>query len=136
MKQGRDRGLLFGAVFTALFGSFLASSGLVLCLGADGHRALELEHGTTGCPTLAAGPNTEAMTVQVPAECLDLSVAGTALKTSSTADDERTFTAPLAFVAVAVEPVRPVLGRTPTPNEARDGPPNVALHLASTVLLV
>lgn len=137
MTRNQHRARFLVAALTALLtGSFAGASGLVLCLGTDGHRALELEHPGTECPTLAASQDTSAVSVQPSAECLDLPAAGTGPTVLSSVDRDEVPTPPLAFLAATPEPVRLLETRLPGAIDARAGPPNLARHLRSTVLLV
>ena len=137
MSQRHHRASFLVAALTALLtGSFVGTTGFVLCIGTNGHRALELEHPGTECPTLASSQDTSAVTVQPSAECLDLPAAGTGPTARSSADSDRVPTPPVAFLAASPEHAPLVETRLPSPIGAGAGPPNLALHLRSTILLV
>ena len=129
--------LLGAALATLLTGTLAGASGLVLCLGADGHRALELEHGGRDCPTVASEARASTgISLQSPAECLDLPTAGTGPMTPSSSDPDRVPEPPVTFLVASPEVAPKIESRLPGPTEVRTGPPDLAAHLRSTVLLV
>lgn len=137
MSQRHHRARFLVAALTALLmGSFVGATGLVLCLGTDGHRALELEHPGMECPTLASSQDTSGISVQPLAECLDLPATGTGPTALSSVDRDRVPTPPLAFLAATPDPAPLIEARVPFPIDARAGPLHLARHLRSTVLLV
>lgn len=119
-----------------LTSDFAGAAGLVLCVGENGHRAVELQHPGMDCPTLAPPQTTNEISVQPSEECLDLPAAGTSPITLSSIDTERAPTPPAVALAAIPEPERHLEARLPGLIDARAGPPNRALHLRSTVLLV
>lgn len=130
----RSRARFLGAALSALLGgSFAGATGLVLCLGSDGHRAVEPEHPGTECPTLAS--SRDASGVQPSADCFDLPGADAGPATLSSGDADRVPVAPVTFLPASPEPA-PAQTRLAAPIDARAAPPNLAAHLRSTVLLV
>lgn len=130
------------AALTALItAGFAGASGLVLCLGSDGHRALELQHPGMVC-TAVAGDAADARAISaVPigaalATCFDLPAVGGADAALPSAELVRVPTPPLAIRA----PIPALAAReatyTPAPVPARAAPPPLARHLRSTHLLV
>ena len=124
--------LLVVAITTLLTGSLADASRLVLCLGTDGHSAIEFEHNASVCPTLASSQGGTTVSVQSQVRCLDVPSAGTGPITASAfhADGIR---APLVAFMV---PVQKPTARIGTEANARAGPLDLARHLRSTVLLV
>ena len=136
MSQGRHSTRFLVAAITALLTSGLVgSSGLVLCIGADGHRALEREHDATGCPTLASSQPDRYLSAATPEACFDLPAAGSSPMAPSSAEDERVPPPPVALLPSLPEPP-PRIEALPASTDARAGPPSLAPHLRSTVLLV
>ena len=137
MKQRRHSARFLVAVFTTLLsGSLAAVPGLVLCLGSDGHRAIEFEHGRRECLTLATSQGATATSVQPGSECVDLPAAGTGSMARSSSDRDPVPMPPVAFLVVSPEPTPPVAPQLPASTDARAGLLGLALHLRSTVLLV
>jgi hypothetical protein len=137
MSHGRhSTRLLAAAIATLLVGGLSGAPGLVLCLGADGHRAIEFEHGRTECRTLAGPRGATSTSLQAPAECFDLPAAGAGPATATSFDNLREFVAPLSFLAIRTERVPSIETRLRTSVDARAGPVSLAPHLISTVLLV
>jgi hypothetical protein len=137
MSPRRHRGRFLVAALTALWtGSFVGATGLVLCVGTNGHRALEREHFGMECPTLASSQDTSAVSIRPSAECLDLPAAGTGPTALLSVDPDLAPTPTAAGRAASPEPAPRLETRLPGPIEARAGPPDVAQHLRSTVLLV
>ncbi len=137
MSQRHHRARRLLAALTALLtGGFVGATGLVLCLGTNGHRALELEHPGMECPTQAGWQNASGISVQPSAECLDLPAAGASATALSYEATDRVPTPPVAFLAARPELAPLIETRLPGPIDARTGPPRIARHLRSTVLLV
>lgn len=137
MSQGRHSTRLLLAAITALLtGSLVGSSDLVLCIGADGHRALEREHDATGCPTLAGSQPELHVSMATPGVCFDLPATGGSPMAPSSAEGERLPTPPAPLLATPLEPPTRIETPLPASTDARAGPPSLALHLPSTVLLV
>jgi len=137
MTHGPTQAKLLGAALVALLtGSLAGASGLVLCVGTDGHRAVELEHAGTECPTLASSQSGTGISLQTPAECFDLPAAGSGPTVPPSSDPERVPMPPMAFLAVRLEPAAGIETQLLASTDARAGPPSLALHLTSTVLLV
>jgi hypothetical protein len=140
MTRRRNGARWLVAALTALLtGSF--ASGLVLCLGPDGHRALEFQHPGTSCPTLASdAAGTPAISAtpiaQLLATCFDLPAVGSVDAALLSAEPERVPTTTLAVLAPIPSPALRVATRLAAPIPARAGPPSLARHLRSTVLLV
>ena len=126
------------AIIALLAGGLVDSTGLVLCLGSDGHRAIEREHGSGGgCPARAGAPPGASLTsMAAPTACLDLPVPGGGPMIPSAFAPESATAAPLAFVAPPLAPPPSNGMSLPTATDARAGPPHLALHRTSTVLLV
>jgi hypothetical protein len=129
-------GVLVAALTALSTGSFIGSTGLVFCVGTNGHRALELEHPGMECPTLVSSQNTRGISMQPSAECLDLPAVGTGSTALSSPESDRVPTAPVTFLTASPECTPRIARRPPAATEARAGPPDLALHLRSTVLLV
>jgi len=90
MSHRHHRARFLVAALTALLtGSFARATGLVLYVGTNGHRALELEHPGTECPTLASSRDTSAVSVHPSAKYLDLAATGTGPTALSSDDSER-----------------------------------------------
>lgn len=128
--------LLVAAIATLLTGSLAGAPELVLCLGADGHRAIELEHDGTECPAIARTQGATGVSVWAPTECFDIPAAGSGPTTPSSFEAGRGLTPPVALLAVCLEAPRRSRESLPAPTGARTARPNLALHLNSTVLLV
>ncbi|MFQ5699380.1 MAG: methyltransferase family protein [Myxococcota bacterium] len=137
MKQRRHSvGMLAGAIAMLLTGSFAGVPGLVLCVGSNGHRAIELEHRATECPALAGSRGASGTSLQAPGACLDIPAAGTGPTTPSCFEVDRALPPLVTRMAPIGEPTPPIEPRLWEPTAARAGPPNLALHLTSTILLV
>jgi hypothetical protein len=137
MGRRHHRARLLVAALTALMtGSFVGSTGLVLCVGTNGHRALELEHPGMECPTLAGPQGARGVSVQPSPGCLDVPAVGTGPTVLPSVDPGQLPTAPLAFLPATPEPARRVQTRRPGCVGARAAPLHLARHLRSTVLLV
>lgn len=132
---------LVAAFTTLLTAVFAGATGLVLCLGSDGHRALELQHPGTSCPTLASDASGTAAISATPiaktlATCLDLPAVGSVDGALLSAEPDRVPTPTLAILAPIASPAPRAAAHLAAPNPARAGPPPLARHLRSTVLLV
>lgn len=137
MRQKRRSTRLLAAALAALLVDSLAgASGLVLCLGAGGHLAIEIEHDAAGCPTLTNSKGVSGVSVQPQGECVDIPSAGTGLMTASSFEAAQVPTPPVAFVVPYPESTPRVETRNSASADARAGPPDRARHLRSTVLLV
>lgn len=137
MSQARhSMRFLVAAITLLLTGSLVGASDLVLCIGADGHRALEREHDTTGCPTLASERPDLYVSMATPEVCFDLPATGGSPLAPSSSDAERVPTPPAALLAALPEPAPHIEAPLPASTDARAGPPSLAPHLRSTVLLV
>lgn len=138
MPRRSHRARSLAAATTALLATSLVGlPGLVLCIGSDGHRALEIEHTGVGCPEAGTGAGGPALAATGPVgtdDCLDLPAAGSALAASS-ADGERPSAPVVALDRLADPPIRGT-AHLAAALEARAGPCALAPHLATTVLLV
>jgi hypothetical protein len=135
---GRNRRAMWlvAALTALLSGSVVGSTGLVLCIGANGHRALELEHTGMECPTLAGSQDAHGVSAQPSPKCLDVPAIGTGPTLLPSVDLGHLPPAPLAFLPATLEPARLVPMRVPTCVDPRAAPLALARHLRSTVLLV
>lgn len=132
---------LVTALTALLTAGFAGSTGLVLCLGPDGHRALELQHPGTSCPTLADETAGSAAVSAAPvakalAACLDLPTIGSVDGALLSAEPDRVPTPTLAVLAPIPSATPRAATRALAPSTTRAGPPPLARHLRSTVLLV
>jgi hypothetical protein len=133
MSQSQHRARVLVAALTALLtGSFVGSTGLVLCVGTNGHRALELEHPGMECPTLAAPQGAGGVSLQPAPRCLDVPAVGTGPTGLPSVYLGQMPTAPLTVLPATPEPARLPQTRVPTGATARAAP----RHLRTTVLLV
>ena len=114
----------------------VGSSELVLCLAPDGHRAVETQHRGIGCPALATPDGGTGVSVESAAECVDLPAAGACAIARSPGDAARILLPAMVFLAIVRDPVTRPAARCPARSAARAGPPRLAPHLPSTVLLV
>lgn len=128
--------LLAAAMMALLTGGLAGSSTLVLCLGADGHRAIEVEHGGGDCPTIAGSLNAAGVSAQAPSECLDLPAVGTGPVVSPSSEAAQLPKPPTSSLPCRPEPAPQIEAGLSPPTDARAGPPSLAPHLRSTVLLV
>jgi hypothetical protein len=139
MTRRTRKARLLGAALTVLLSVGLAGfSGLVLCIGADGHRALEVEHAGIAHPTAnGIGGGVQASLQQPsPADCLDLPATGSSPVVPSPLDADRLPLPPPAILAALPEPTPRSETRLSADADSRAGPCSLAPHLASTVLLV
>lgn len=112
------------------------ATGLVLCLGSDGHRALEFEHAEMRCPSFAGPQDDGGVTIQRSSACIDLPAPGTGAILLSSIDPDPVPAPPLAFLVAGLEPARRIEERLPRSVEARAGPVRLTGQLRSTVLRV
>jgi len=137
MTQKLHSKRLFAAALAALLVDSLAGgSGLVFCSAANGHRAIEFEHNVTGCPTLANSKAATSVFTQPAGECVDVPSAGAGFATAASFDADRLPMPPMTMAVPAHEPTLRIEMRFSTSANPRTGPPNLALHLRSTILLV
>ena len=141
MTRRRHARWLVAALTALLTGGFAGATGLVLCLGSDGHRALELQHPGTSCPTLAGEAAGSAAISATPvaktlATCLDVPAVGSVDGALLSAEPDRVPTPTFALLAPMPSPAPRVAAHMAASNPARAGPPPLARHLRSTVLLV
>jgi hypothetical protein len=119
------------AVIAASIAILAILPGKVLCVGTDGHHALEIVHAQSVCPALAEDGRTGASDdVRASAHCLDVPASLSPLVSSTPEFDP-------AHASALVSRIPAGSGRISRPD-ARDGqrPAFPAPHLASTVLLV
>lgn len=139
MIQRTRNARLLGAALTAVLSAGLAGfSGLVFCVGADGHRALEFEHAWIGCQTenaLSAGIGS-SLQGRAPADCLDLPAASGEPVVPGPSDANRLPEPELTILAALPEAPPRIEARLTSVTDARAGPSPLAPHIASTVLLV
>lgn len=143
MIQGQGHRRLFATALAVLLtSSFAGTSSLVLCLGSDGHRELELAHPAAECPTFASNDAASDLAVAVSAsleprsECLDLPAAGTGPFRLAPADAQQVPAPPLALVPETPEPRAEAETRLRIAIGARNAPRELARQLRATVLLV
>jgi hypothetical protein len=136
MSTSQQRGrLLVTALAAVLAGSFSGAPDLVLCLGANGHRALEIEHPGMLCASLAGAGDTSGLSAPPLAECLDLPTSGAGPTGPSFSDPERMPTPPPALRVASPQPPPLAEALRPEPIAARAGPDPGSRQLRSTVLL-
>ena len=135
-QRHRITRLLVAAITTLLLASPVGGSGLVFCSASNGHRAIELEHGGTLCPTLATAADATGISVSMPIECSDLPAEGAGPVAASSVDPGRAPTPQLVVLALLPDSVAVFDTRFSASGDARADPPQLALHLTSTVLLV
>lgn len=138
IRRTRNASLLSVALTVVLTAGLAGFSGLVLCIGADGHRALEIEHTGIAHPAGNVLANSAGASLQqpAPADCLDLPAAGSSPVVPSPGDADRLPLPAPAILAALPEPAPRIETRFSAAVDARAGPSPLALHLASTVLLV
>lgn len=139
MNQKRQSTRLLVAALTALLmSSLVGASGFVLCLGSDGHREIEVEHTGTVCPSLVSshGTATSSLSLQATAECSDFPTSGNVPTAPSSFEPDRVSPPPLVFLAAHADPIPRIEALLRASTDARAGPPSLAPHLTSTVLLV
>lgn len=137
MLQGnRGASWLATALTSLLVMGFAGATRLVLCLGPDGHRALELAHPGMECSTLASSRNLRGTSLEPLAECLDLPASGAGPSVVSSLDPDRLPTPAAVPAAASPEPASPGETAFAAPVAARAGPVPLARHLRSTVLRV
>lgn len=113
IQRHGHRRLLATALAVLLTSSFASASSYVLCLGADGHRGIELAHPAAECPTVASedaasdfsvSPSISVpVSLQPPSDCLDLP-AGTGPFRLAAADAEQVPAPPLGLVPATPQP--------------------------------
>ena len=125
--------LLVAAVAALLTSGAAVAQSLVLCLGPDGHRELEIEHRATGCPEASFASDVDASLIkQVPGDCLDLASARMGPMAPS---EEQVPT--LLTLPPAVLPPKPLLqGREALERIPRAGSAGGLAQIRTTVLLV
>jgi hypothetical protein len=141
--QGQKR-LLATALAVLLTSSFAGASSLVLCLGSDGHRGLELAHPAAECPTFASDDAASdfavsasiSVSLQAPSECLDLPAAGTGPFRLAPADAQQVPAPPLALIPATPEPRAQAENRLRGAITAPNVPRELVRQLRATVLLV
>ena len=137
-----QRAVLIVAALAALFtvGSAGATD-LVLCIGPDGHRALEAEHSAMRCSRLWSSASDAMRFSAAPAgqrlaTCRDLPVVDATPAVLSFVDEDWGSNAPDAGLAPSpsLQPV--ALARHADPSATRTAHPPIARHLRTTILLV
>ena len=138
IRRTRSAHLLGAAITLLLSVGLVGFSGLVLCVGADGHRALEIEHAGIAHPTANSLAGSAQASLQQPsaADCLDLPATGSSPVVPSPSDADRLPVPAPAILAALPEPAPRTEARLAAVVDARAGPSPLAGHLASTVLLV
>jgi hypothetical protein len=139
-RRSRTRWLV-AALLALLAAGFVDATGLVLCLGPDGHRALEIEHPGVACPTLAshaagAAAISTATAADALATCLDLPAIGGTDGAPLSVEPHDVPTPDLATGSATATAASCAATRMRAPGPVRAGPPPLARHLRSTVLLV
>lgn len=137
MRQKHHSSVLLVASLTAwVVSSLVGASDFVLCRGTNGHRAIEFEHSVTGCPTLASSGGASELSVQSPADCIDIPSTGTGPMTPPALVPDGVPTPPVAFIVPVQKPTPRMEMRLSASADARAGPPDRTAHLRSTVLIV
>jgi len=116
--------------------SLADASGIVFCVGVDGHREIELEHGGRECHPPENSQDPAGISVQPGSECLDLPAIGTSAITLPSFNADQVPVPPVVFLAVSLEFTPRIETRLVAQTDARAGPANLSLHIRSTVLLV